>query len=328
MNTILKQRFKKQSLSKQSAYEALMLIGQGKCHTNEMTAFITSYILQKITVEELLGFKQALMDLCIKMDFSDHETIDICGTGGDGKHSFNISTVTGLVLAGAGYKVTKHGNYGVSSICGSSHVMEYLGYKFTNDEYTLKKQLESANFCMLHAPLFHPAMKFVAPIRKTLKVKTFFNILGPLVNPSSPNYQLIGVYNLEVARLYHYLLQNSSTTYQVIHSLDGYDEISLTGSAKVYSNSNEYILSPEDFSFKPIAPSQLKGGQSVKDSAQILIDILKNDSTKEQKSVVMANTALAIQTIEPNKELTECLHIAQASIESGRAYQTLKKICQ
>lgn len=328
MNSILTQRFKKQSLSKQQAYDALMLIGQGKSNASEMTAFITSYIMRKISVEELLGFKQALMDLCLKIDFSDTQTIDLCGTGGDGKQSFNISTVTGLVLAGAGYKVTKHGNYGVSSLCGSSHVMEYLGYQFTNDEYTLKKQLETANFCMLHAPLFHPAMKHVAPIRKDLKVKTFFNMLGPLVNPSSPDYQLIGVFNLEVARLYHYLLQNTSTTYQVVYSLDGYDEISLTGKAKVYSKTKEYLLHPEDFSTQPILPFHLKGGQSIKSSANILVDLLKNESTAEKKSVVLANAALAIQTIEPQKTLPDCYAIAQRSLDSGNAFATLKSICQ
>ncbi len=328
MNSILTQRFKKQGLSQHRAYDALMLIGQGKCSPSEITAFITSYIMHKISIDELIGFKQALMDLCVSIDFSDFETIDLCGTGGDEKNSFNISTVTSLIVAGAGYKVTKHGNYGVSSLCGSSHVMEYLGYRFTNDEYHLKKQLESTNFCMLHAPLFHPAMKHVASIRKDLKTKTFFNMLGPLVNPSAPNHQMIGVFNLEVARLYHYLLQDTSTTYQVIHSLDGYDEISLTGAVKIYSKTNEYILQPDDFNCKTVLPKHLKGGNSIKTSAQILLNILQNQSTPEKTSIVLANAALAIQTLENKKSLTECFAIAQHALESGKAYQILKTICQ
>lgn len=326
MNTILNQRFKKQSLSKQDAYDTLTRIGLGEGNPEQISAFITSYIMQNITVDELNGFRHALLDLSKKIDFSDIETIDLCGTGGDGKNSFNISTTTCFILAGAGYKVTKHGNYGVSSMCGSSHVMKYLGYRFTNDESSLKKQLDSANFCMLHAPLFHPALKRVAPIRKNLGVKTFFNILGPLVNPSSPTHQLIGVFNLHVARLYHYLLQDSSTTYQIIHSIDGYDEVSLTSETKVYSNTNEILLNPQDFNLTPIEPHHLKGGKTIKDSAKILVDILKNESTPEKTSVVLANAALAIQTIESKKTLPECYSIAKTALESGKAYKTLKQI--
>ena len=328
MNAILTQRFKKQSLSTQRAYDALMQIGQNLCSSTQMTAFITSYMYNTITVDELIGFKQALLELCIPINFEDRPTIDLCGTGGDGKNSFNISTITGLILAGAGYNVTKHGNYGVSSLCGSSHVMEYLGYRFTTNESILKKQLDSANFCMLHAPLFHPAMKHVTHIRKDLKTKTFFNMLGPLVNPSSPNYQLIGVFNLEVARLYHYLLQDTQTQYTIVHSLDGYDEISLTGNAKVYSNTREQLLTPKDFGCSQISPTHLYGGNTIQSSAKILLDILSNKSSVEKTSVVLANAALAIQTIEPKKDLTECYHIAKVSLESGEAYKTLKIICQ
>lgn len=326
MKAILKQRFEKQSLSEQQAYDALSLIGKGHCHPTQITAFITSYIMHKISVEELNGFRKALLDLCIPIDFSNFETIDICGTGGDGKQSFNISTLTGFVLAGAGYKVTKHGNYGVSSICGSSHVLEYLGYQFTNNNSVLKKQLETANFCMLHAPLFHPAMKQVAPIRQTLGVKTFFNMLGPLVNPSAPKHQMVGVFSQELARMYHYLLQNTAINYKVLYSLDGYDEMSLTGSAKIYTKEKETILTPQHFSLNPINPNHLKGGNSVKASAKIFTDILKNKSTSEKKDVVLANAALAIQTLESNKSLESCFHIAKTSLESGNAFKSLTKI--
>lgn len=326
MKDILKKRFKKQSLTQQQAYNALSQIGGGYCSPNQITAFITSYILNKTTVDELKGFRQALLDLSLKLDVSDFETIDVCGTGGDGKQSFNISTITAFILAGAGYKVTKHGNYGVSSFCGSSHIMEYLGYKFTNDSNTLRRQLDSSNFCMLHAPLFHPAMKYVAPIRKELGVKTFFNILGPLVNPSSPSHQMIGVYNQEIARTYHYLLQNTNLKYQVVYSLDGYDEISLTGATKVYNNQTEYLLTPQHFSVLPLHPSHLKGGQSVKDSARIFTDILNNKASAQQTSVVLANAAVAIQTIKPQQSILDCYQEAQIALDSGKAFQSLKKI--
>lgn len=326
MKAILKQRFEKQSLSEQQAYDALSLIGKGHCNSTQITAFITSYLMHKISVEELNGFRKALLDLCVPLDFSSFETIDVCGTGGDGKHSFNISTLTGIILAGAGYKVTKHGNYGVSSICGSSHVLEYLGYKFTNNPSILKKQLETANFCMLHAPLFHPAMKQVAPIRQTLGVKTFFNMLGPLVNPSGPKHQMIGVFSQELARMYHYLLQNTSINYKVLYSLDGYDELSLTGSAKIYTKQNETVLTPKHFDLNPVNPNHLKGGNSVKASAKIFTDILKNQSSSEKKDVVLANAALAIQTLESKKSLETCFQIAKTALESGKAFQSLTKI--
>lgn len=326
MKDILKHRFKKQSLTEGQAYKALSLIANNQCHPTEISAFITSYILHKITVEELNGFRKALLELCLTLDFSDFETIDVCGTGGDGKNSFNISTLTGLVLAGAGYKVTKHGNYGVSSLCGSSHVMEYLGYKFTSDVSALKRQLDQANFCLLHAPLFHPALKSVAPIRKTLGVKTFFNMLGPLVNPSSPNHQIIGVFSQELARIYHYLLQNTSTNYQIIYSLDGYDEVSLTGATKVYSPLREEIITPKHFSLNHLHPSHLKGGNSIKASAKIFVDILKNNSSQEKKDIVLANSALAIQTIDKDQSLESCFHLAKRSLESGKAFQSLTKI--
>lgn len=326
MKSILKQRFEKQSLTQQQAYDALSLIGKGHCNPTQITAFITTYIMQKITVDELKGFQQAMLDLCIPADFSSFNTIDVCGTGGDGKNSFNISTLAGIVLAGAGYQVAKHGNYGVSSICGSSHVLEFLGYQFTNNTSVLQKQLETANFCMLHAPLFHPAMKQVAPIRKDLGVKTFFNMLGPLVNPSLPKNQIIGVFSQELARIYHYLLQNTSSNYNILYSLDGYDEVSLTGTTKLFSTYGESIFTPEQIDLNPIHPHHLKGGTSIKESAKIFVDVLKNESSQEKKQVVLANATLAIKTLEPQLNLDSCFHKAKTSLESGKAYQSLLKI--
>ena len=278
------------------------------------------------SVQEIEGFRDALLDLCVKIDLSsDFETIDLCGTGGDGKNTFNISTISSFVVAGAGYKVTKHGNYGVSSSCGSSDVLQQLGIKLSNDDGYLKKCLDKGNFCYLHAPLFHPAMKNVAGVRKELEFKTFFNILGPLVNPLQPKNQLCGVYNLEISRLYGYVFENSKKNYSILYSLDGYDEISLTSDFMKISRNDSTINSPDYFGFNKINPDEIKGGESIKDSASIFTKILENKATKSQTDVVLANSAIAIQTIT-NKTIDECLSIAKQSIDSGSALNCLKKI--
>ena len=328
MKNTLNKLFEHQTLSEKDAYTILTRIGKGDFNQAQIAAFLTVYLMRNISVDELKGFRNALLDLCLKIDLSDFNTIDVCGTGGDGKDTFNISTLSAFVIAGAGYKVAKHGNYGVSSSCGSSNVLEYLGYKFTNDEAVLQKQVDEANFCMMHAPLFHPAMKNVGPIRRELGIKTFFNMLGPLVNPSFPQNQLVGVFNLEVARIYNYLIQNSGKEYTILHSLDGYDEISLTGKFKAFSNNGEALLSPEDIGFKTHQQSDIYGGSTVKDSAKIFVDILKNDCTAPQKNVVLANASFAIKCFEPEKTLTECTAIARESIDSGNAYQVLRKIVE
>ena len=278
------------------------------------------------SVQEIEGFRDALLDLCVKIDLSsDFETIDLCGTGGDGKNTFNISTISSFVVAGAGYKVTKHGNYGVSSSCGSSDVLQQLGIKLSNDDGYLKKCLDKGNFCYLHAPLFHPAMKNVASVRKELEFKTFFNILGPLVNPLQPKNQLCGVYNLEISRLYGYVFENSKKNYSILYSLDGYDEISLTSDFMKISRNDSTINSPDYFGFNKINPDEIKGGESIEDSASIFTKILENKATKSQTDVVLANSAIAIQTIT-NKTIDECLSIAKQSIDSGSALNCLKKI--
>lgn len=326
MKNTLNKLFQHQTLSEQDAYRVLTRIGQGDFNHSQISAFLTVYLMRNISVEELTGFRNALLDLCLKVDLSDFNTIDVCGTGGDGKDTFNISTLSAFVIAGAGYKVAKHGNYGVSSSCGSSNVLEHLGYQFTNDSSILKSQLNEANFCMMHAPLFHPAMATVGPIRKELGMKTFFNMLGPLVNPSNPQNQLVGVFNLEIARIYNYLLQSSDKKYTILHSLDGYDEISLTGKFKAISNNGEALLTPEKIGFKTQKQEDIFGGNTVKDAAKIFLNVLNNECTAEQKNAVLANSSFAIQCFEPNKTLAECTSIANESIDSGGALKCLKGV--
>jgi anthranilate phosphoribosyltransferase len=326
MKQTLNKLFEQQNLSEKDAYSILTRIGKGDFNPSQIAAFLTVYLMRNISVEELTGFRNALLDLCLKVNLSDFNTIDVCGTGGDGKDTFNISTLSAFIIAGAGYKVAKHGNYGVSSSCGSSNVLEHLGYKFTNDESILQSQLDQTNFCMMHAPLFHPAMANVAPIRKELGIKTFFNMLGPLVNPSNPQNQLVGVFNLEIARIYNYLLQSSAKKYTILHSLDGYDEISLTGKFKAISNTGEKLISPEDIGFKTQQQADIFGGKTVKDAAPIFLNVLNNKATPEQKNAVLANSSFAIQCFEPNKTLAECMNIAQESIDSGGAIKSLKDV--
>ena len=279
------------------------------------------------SIEEMEGFRDALLEQCIKIDLDDFNTIDLCGTGGDGKDTFNISTISSFVVAGSGFKVTKHGNYGVSSNCGSSNVLEYLGVKFSNDETHLKKCLDQSNICYLHAPIFHPSMKNVAPIRKDLGFKTFFNLLGPLVNPSSPKNQITGVYNLEIARLYGYIFKNTNKNFSIVYSLDGYDEISLTGSFKLINNFSEIISDCNYFKLQKTTAKDILGGKSIEDSANIFKNILSGKGTNNQVNVVLANSSLAIQTIT-NKDIDECIEIAKESIESGKSYSSLKKLIE
>jgi anthranilate phosphoribosyltransferase len=264
----------------------------------------------------------------VPVDLTEFNTIDLCGTGGDGKDTFNISTLSTFVVAGAGIKVSKHGNYAVSSSCGSSNVMEYLGYKFTNQVDRLKNEIDKSGVCFLHAPLFNSAMKNVAPVRKELGVKTFFNMLGPMVNPSFPKNQLVGVYSLELARLYNYLYQQSDKKFVIIHSFDGYDEISLTGSFKYISNTSEIIISPETLNLPYYKPSELYGGKTVEESAQIFKSVLEGTSSPAQKNVVLANSAMGIKCMYPGKTFEESVALAKESLESKKAWKVLKKLIE
>lgn len=326
MKKILEKLFDHNYLEYEESKKVLKEISSKKYNYSQVASFLTVFKMRNPSVQEIEGFRDALLDLCVKIDLSsDFETIDLCGTGGDGKNTFNISTISSFVVAGAGYKVTKHGNYGVSSSCGSSDVLQQLGIKLSNDDGYLKKCLDKGNFCYLHAPLFHPAMKNVASVRKELEFKTFFNILGPLVNPLQPKNQLCGVYNLEISRLYGYVFENSKKNYSILYSLDGYDEISLTSDFMKISRNDSTINSPDYFGFNKINPDEIKGGESIKDSASIFTKILENKATKSQTDVVLANSAIAIQTIT-NKTIDECLSIARQSIDSGSALNCLKRI--
>ena len=326
MKKILEKLFDHNYLEYEESKKVLKEISSKNYNDSQVASFLTVFKMRNPSVQEIEGFRDALLDLCVKIDLSsDFETIDLCGTGGDGKNTFNISTISSFVVAGAGYKVTKHGNYGVSSSCGSSDVLQQLGIKLSNDDGYLKKCLDKGNFCYLHAPLFHPAMKNVAGVRKELEFKTFFNILGPLVNPLQPKNQLCGVYNLEISRLYGYVFENSKKNYSILYSLDGYDEISLTSDFMKISRNDSTINSPDYFGFNKINPDEIKGGKSIKDSASIFTKILENNATKSQTDVVLANSAIAIQTIT-SKTIDECLSIAKQSIDSGSALNCLKKI--
>ena len=312
-------------LSKDDAKQILVNIAKGDYNTSQIAAFLTVYMMRSITIEELEGFRDALLELCVAVDLSDYNPIDLCGTGGDGKDTFNISTLASFVTAGAGIHVTKHGNYGVSSKCGSSNVMEFLGIKFSNEADFLKKSMEEAGICVLHAPLFHPAMKNVGPIRKELAVKTFFNMLGPMVNPAFPKNQMVGVFNLELARMYGYLYQNTDKNFTVLHALDGYDEISLTGGTKTISNGTENMLEPVDFGIQAVKASEIVGGDDVADSAQIFLNILNGKGTEAQNNVVCANAGVAIATVE-NCTPKEGFEKAKESLLNGKGLLALNKL--
>ncbi len=328
MKEILNKLSSHKTLSKEEAKNILVNISRGEYNHSQVASFLTVFMMRNISVDELEGFKDALLELCIPIDLNNYNTIDLCGTGGDNKDTFNISTLSAFITAGAGIKVAKHGNYGVSSSCGSSNVLENLGIKFSNDQSFLQKCIEKSGICILHAPLFHPAMKHVAPIRKELGLKTFFNMLGPLVNPSSPKNQMVGVFNLELARLYSYLFQKSNKNFSIIHSLDGYDEISLTGKVKIISNKSEKILDPIDFNSKILDPKSIKGGKSVSDSAKIFMNILNNKGTNPQNNVAIANSGVAISTVE-GTSIEDGIKKAKESLNSGKAleaFKILKKI--
>ena len=296
MKEILARLTQHEKLSRQEAKKALLFIGSGASDPYQTTAFLSVYMMRNISVDELAGFRDALLELCVAVDLSAYNPIDLCGTGGDGKDTFNISTLSSFVTAGAGIPVAKHGNYGVSSSCGSSNVMEYLGVKFSNDAGFLERCIDKAGICVLHAPLFHPAMRHVAPIRKALKLKTFFNMLGPLVNPCAPKRQIVGVFSLALLRLYSFLFQDTDKQFSILHALDGYDEISLTGGVKVVSNKGETIIQPHDFGLEALTPESIGGGNSIHDAAAIFTSVLNDKATQAQKQVVCANAGTAIAT--------------------------------
>jgi anthranilate phosphoribosyltransferase len=326
MKKILNHLFEHKTLSRDQARDVLIAMSEGHYNESELAAFITVFLMRSITIDELLGFRDALLSLAIKIDLGNWRVMDIVGTGGDGKNTFNISTLACFIVAGTGRKVAKHGNYGASSISGSSNVMEQLGYQFTHDVTRLQKEIETANICFLHAPLFHPALKVVGPIRKNLGVRTFFNMLGPLVNPASPSTQLIGVYNLEMARIYNYVLQYTDHSYTIIHSLDGYDEISLTNDTKVITASGEKIYSPRELGKRLVIAEDLYGGDTLEEAAGIFRQVISGNGSWAQNAVVLANAAMALMGTGEYSQYEDAYQHAVESLENGAALRALENL--
>ena len=326
MKKILQHLFEHKTLTREQAKDVLTNISKSVYNEYEITAFVTVYLMRSITIDELQGFRDALLELCTRVDLNGYKTMDIVGTGGDGKNTFNISTLSCFIVAGTGQKVAKHGNYGMTSTSGASNVMEQLGYKFKNNNAALKKEVEEANICFLHAPMFHPAMKAVASIRKSIGLRTFFNMLGPMINPANPDYQLVGVYNLEMARIYNYLLQQTGKPFTIIHSLDGYDEISLTDDTKVITNAGEKVLTPEQIGKRMVSPNDILGGNTPEEAAKIFSKIIKGEGTFAQNAVVFANSAMALQCSGNYPSYDDAYAAAVDSLESGKAYGCLKKL--
>ena len=326
MKPILTKLTNHQTLSKAEAKEAFILLGSGVVNPSQMAAFVTVFLMRSITTEELAGFREAMLSLCVAVNLDKYSPVDLVGTGGDSKNTFNISTLSSIVAAGAGVKIAKHGNYAVSSSSGSSNVLETIGFKFSNDAAHLEAQIDQSNITFFHAPLFHPAMKNMAPVRKELGMKTFFNVLGPLTNPAHLQKRSVGVYNLEIMRLYHSLLEQTSERYLIVHSLDGYDEISLTGQFKLISNEFSKVYEPADLGLPKLHPDELFGGNTVEEAAAVFMKILSGEGNSSQNAVVAANAGTAIWVDNPGIDLKEAIHLAKKSLESGKALETFNKL--
>ena len=324
MKNLLKDLYNHKIMSKDESKAALISLTDGSANSSQISSFLTVFLMRDITSEELDGFREAMIELSLDVDIDGDELIDLCGTGGDGKDTFNISTISSFVVAGAGIKVAKHGNYGVSSSCGSSNIISHLGHEFSNDISSLKYSLDKSNICFLHAPLFHPSLKNISPVRIELGVKTFFNMLGPMVNPIQPKSQLVGVFNSNIFRLYSHIYSKTNKSYCIVHSIDGYDEVSLTGSFKLFSNNQDLMLEPKDLGFNVIDSVKLSGGKNIKESSKIFLDILKNKGTSEQVDAVLANSGLAIYCAKKLNSIKDGIEIARESLESGKAYNCLK----
>jgi anthranilate phosphoribosyltransferase len=325
MKEILSELVEHRSLSKETAKKVLVDLASAKYNPSQMSAFMTVYMMRAITIDELQGFRDAMLELCIPVRF-DEPVMDVCGTGGDGKNTFNISTLSSFVVAAAGQPVSKHGNVGVSSICGSSNLLQHFGVEFTNNSDELRRSLDRSNIFFMHAPLFHPAMKNVGLIRKELGVKTFFNMLGPMVNPAFPPRQLVGVFSLELARQYGYLYQHTQKDFVILHDLQGYDEISLTGPFKMYTNNGEKIVEPSDLGLPQFEARELKGGDTIEESAKIFLNILEGKGTEAQNSVVIANAGMALYAGHQKEGTTSAIEKARESLTSGKALATFKKL--
>jgi anthranilate phosphoribosyltransferase len=328
MKEILYKLFDYNYLTREEAKQVLIDIVRGGIPETQIASLITSFLMRSISVEEILGFRDALLEMRVKVDLSDYSPLDIVGTGGDGKNTFNISTTACFVVAGAGYNVVKHGNYGATSISGASNVIEQQGVKFNADNDIFKKSLDTCHIAYLHAPLFSPALKAVAPVRKSLGVRNFFNVLGPLVNPVQPKFQMLGVYDLAMLRLYSYIYQEENKMFSIVHSMDGYDEISLTSQFKVVSNRGEQLFMPDDLGFRRIKQEELFGGNTPEDAARIFRNVLNADATYAQINVVLVNAAFGIQTIDQDKPIKECIEIARESLYGKKALKALEKFVE
>lgn len=328
MKNTLNFLFEENILTREKAKEVVGQIASGTYSDAEIASFLTVFAMRPITPEELAGFRDAFIDVCISVDLSDFNTIDVCGTGGDEKNTFNISTLTAFVLAGAGVKVVKHGNYAVSSACGSSNIFEHFGYKFSNEQDKLKKEIETANICYFHAPIFHPAMKHVGPVRKALKVKTVFNMLGPIVNPAQPQNQMIGVFNEDVMKLYSDVCKINNINHSIIYSLDGYDEISLTGDFKCSTDGKEDVISPESMGLKKTTQEELFGGDTVEESAKTFFSILEGNGTEAQENVVVANAAIGLKTMNREKSIEECVDLSRKSMKDKKALSIFTRLME
>jgi len=326
LKEVLQYLYEHNTLTKKEAKSVLTDISKEKFNEMQVCSFMSVYNMRSITPEELAGFMEALIDLAIPLSIDPSDKIDMCGTGGDGKNTFNISTLSSVVLAASGIKVTKHGNYGVSSACGSSNVLEALGYKFTKDEDRLKRELEACNICFLHAPLFHPALKFVGKIRRSLAVKTFFNMLGPLVNPVQPQYQSVGVFSLKLQRLYKHIFEKTIKQYSVMYDLGGYDEASLTGITKCIRNNGEHLVNPEDFGYKTYKSEDIFGGNTIEEAKLIFENVLNNNAPQAHIETVSANVALAMQLYKPENTLVDLAEEAKELITSGKAKSNFEKL--
>lgn len=326
MKQILSRLYEHERLSREEARQVLLNISHGEYNHIQVASFITIYQMRSVSIPELQGFRDALLELCVPVSLNGMEAIDIVGTGGDSKNTFNVSTLSAVVVAGAGYKVAKHGSYGVSSAVGSSNVLMALGYEFTNDQEQLRRQLDRSNICFLHAPLFHPALKEVVPVRKQLGVKTFFNMLGPLVNPAQPSHQLFGTYSQELARMYQYIMQETGRRYAIVYSLDGYDEVSLTGPFKLRTNERDVILAPEDLGKPLLTQGDLYGGETEEEAAAIFRNVLNNEGSPAQFDVVAANAGLAIHCLKPEQSLEDCIEEAQESLLSKQALRAFQNL--
>ncbi len=327
MKDILNRLINNHQLSREEAKDVLTGLATGQYNNSQIAAFLTIYLMRAISVDELAGFRDAMLTLCNPVDLTDYNAIDLCGTGGDTKNTFNISTIASFIVAGAGVSVAKHGNYGVSSVSGSSNVLEHLGVTFSGSPEHMQRSMAEANMCFMHAPLFHPAMKHVAPIRRELGVKTFFNMLGPMVNPSFPPNQLVGVFNLELARLYSYLYQGTDKHFAIVHSLDGYDEISLTERFKLITDHSDAMMQPQQLGFDVCSQSDLHGGDSVEDAGNIFISILSGEGTSAQNAAVLANAGVAIATVK-QIDIAEGIEYAKESLDSGRAMRAFKRFVE